>query len=202
MEFFSRAAGKPARLGILAGSFNPPTRAHLALASAGLAYVDEVVLVLPRLFPHKSYEGADFVQRAVMIRAALGSHPCLSAAANDGGLFADIATECHAIYGPDTQLAFLCGRDAAERIVNWDYGEPGAIERMLGTFHLLVASRQGSYEPPGPLRHRIRTLPISADLDAISASEVRRRIREGLDWEELVPETIVPMVREIYRPPA
>ena len=118
------------------------------------------------------------------------------------GLFADIATECRAIYGPDTQLAFLCGRDAAERIVNWDYGEPGAIERMLGTFHLLVASRLGPYEPPGPLRHRIRILPISADLDAISASEVRRRIREGLDWEELVPETIVPIVREIYRPPA
>ena len=55
MEFFRRAAGRPNRLGILPGTFNPVTVAHLALAHAALRHVDEVVFVLPRVFPHKNY---------------------------------------------------------------------------------------------------------------------------------------------------
>lgn len=39
-------------------------------------------------------------------------------------------------------------------------------------------------------------------MNAISASDVRRRIREGAAWQHLVPDVIVPMVGEIYRPPA
>ena len=199
MQFFIRASGKPNRLGILPGSFNPPTRAHLALAEAALGEVDEVVVVLPRVFPHKSYEGADFTQRVRMLVGALGGHPQLSAAASDGGLFAEIAAECRAAYGSTTRLVFLCGRDAAERIVNWDYGEADAIVRILERFQLLVASRQGSFEPPVHLRHAIHGLRIPAGLERVSASEARRRIREGLEWEELIPPSIVPLVREIYR---
>ena len=48
-------------------------------------------------------------------------------------------------------------------------------------------------------------LALPADLNAISASDVRRRIREGAAWQRLVPDPIMPMlreVREIYRPPA
>src|ERR1700704_422903 len=63
LEFFRRAAGQPARLGILPAAFNPPTRAHLALAQSALATVDEVLFVLPRAFPHKPYEDATFDQR-------------------------------------------------------------------------------------------------------------------------------------------
>lgn len=202
MEFLSPAEGIPARLGILPGSFNPPTRAHLGLAEAALAEMDAVVLVLPRNFPHKNYADADFTQRTAMLRVAASRHPRLSAAVSDGGMFLEIVQECRAAYGKHAQLALLCGRDAAERFVNWDYGDPHAVDRMLESFHLRVASRQGPYEPPARLRHAIRTLAAPDDLDAISASDVRRRVRAGLPWEHLVPQAIVPMVREIYRPPA
>jgi nicotinate-nucleotide adenylyltransferase len=202
MEFLSRSPGQPLRLGILPGSFNPPTQAHLALAEAALAELNEVVLVLPRAFPHKNYAGADFAQRASLLSAAVARNARLSAATSEGGLFVEIAQECRAAYGSRVQLAFVCGRDAAQRIVNWDYGNACAIDRMLETFQLLVACRQGAYEPPLRLRHRIRPLALPADLSGISASEVRRRISAGLPWEHLVPEAIVPMVREIYRPPA
>jgi nicotinate-nucleotide adenylyltransferase len=204
MEFLSRHRAKPNRLGILPGSFNPPTLAHLALAEAALAQVDEVLLVLPRVFPHKNYDGASFAQRADMLRAALEHRPRLAAAASVGGLFIEIAQECRAAYGPHVQLAFVCGRDAAERMVGWDYGNPNAINRMLGTFQLLVACREGAYEPPPHLRQHIRTLALPTDLSAVSASDVRRRIRDGDAWQHLVPGEIVPILskmREIYRPP-
>jgi nicotinate-nucleotide adenylyltransferase len=204
MQFLSPHRGKPARLGILPGSFNPPTRAHLALAEAALGDLDEVVLVLPRVFPHKNYQGASFAQRADMLRAVLEHRPRLAAAASEGGLFIEIAQEFRAAYGPNVQLVFVCGRDAAERIVGWDYGNPNAINRMLETFQLLVACREGTYEPPPHLRQHIRALALPAGLDALSASDVRRRIREGAAWQHLVPGEIVPILSklgEIYRPP-
>src|SRR5437764_13792105 len=106
-----RANVVPVRLGILPGTFNPPTRAHLALAEAALKHVDEVLFVLPREFPHKVYEGASFDERMEMLRAA-ADQPRFSIASTGGGLFIEIARECRETYG-DAALCFLCGRDAA-----------------------------------------------------------------------------------------
>jgi nicotinate (nicotinamide) nucleotide adenylyltransferase len=198
MEFFLRATVSPRRLGIFPGAFNPPTRAHLALARAALACVDEVLFVLPRVFPHKEYEGASFEQRVAMLRAALAGESRVSIASTERGLFIDIALECRAEYGSGVSLAFLCGRDAAERIVNWDYGREGAIEGMLDMFSLLVACRKGEYTPPPRLAHRISPLPVSEPLDDVSASEVRNRIREGRPWQDLVPAEIEHQVRAYY----
>jgi nicotinic acid mononucleotide adenylyltransferase len=172
----------------------------LALAEAALAVVEDVVLVLPATFPHKNFEGADFQQRSAMLAAAVDRHSRLAAATSQGGLFLEIAEECRAAYGHDTALTFVCGRDAAERVVSWPYDDPGSVQRMLRAFELLVASREGSYHPPEHLRGRVRQLDLPASFSAISATEVRRRIQQGHAWEELVPETIVPLVRRIYRP--
>jgi len=198
LEFFRRAVGSPARLGILPAAFNPPTRAHIALSEAALSSVDEVLLVLPREFPHKSYEDAAFAERVRMLVAAAGNRPRYSVASSEGGLFIDIAGECRTAYGDQARLAFICGRDAAERITTWDYGEAGAFTQMLEQFELLVAARQGSFTPSEAMNHRIHQLTVAEDLDAVSATEVRRRIRQGELWEHLVPGEIVPLVRAIY----
>ncbi len=201
LEFFCRAPGRPARLGILPGAFNPPTVAHLALARAALKAVDEVLLVLPRVFPHKLYEGARFQARIEMLAAALAGEPRCSIAAVSEGLFIDIARDCRAAYAAPVRLSFVCGRDAAERIVNWDYGDPGAVARMLEEFDLLVACRDGSFEAPPAIRSRIQPLALDAGYDPVSASEVRRRVAAGEAWERLVPRAIVPLVRRIYSLP-
>ncbi len=197
MEFFRRAAGNPPRLGILPGTFNPVTVAHLALARAALEHVDEVVFVLPRVFPHKPWSGASFDDRLAMLRAVVSDDPAFSIAAADGGLFIDIARECRAAYGPEVQLAFLCGRDAAERIAGWDYGRPGAFAEMLGEFDLLVAARGGAYDPPPPFARAVRCLKIDG-FDGVSASEVRGRAARGEPWEHLVPAAAVEYARRIY----
>src|SRR5260370_15230746 len=75
LEFFRGAAGRPARLGILPAAFNPPTRAHLALAQAALSTVDEVLFVLPRGFPHKAYEDATFDQPVQLLMTATRAAP-------------------------------------------------------------------------------------------------------------------------------
>ncbi len=199
MEFFRRAAGNPRRVAVFPGTFNPPTRAHLGLAEAALAEVDELVFVLPRVLPHKQWSGAPFEDRLAMLERAAGAGPRFSIAASERGLFIEIARECREAYGPDVELWFVSGRDAAERIVTWDYGRPWAIEEQLREYGLLVAPRAGPYVPPEALSSRIRALTVAADYDSFSATDVRNRIRAGQPWEHLVPAPIVDMVRRLYK---
>jgi nicotinate (nicotinamide) nucleotide adenylyltransferase len=201
VELLRRAPGTPARLAVLPGTFNPPTTAHLGLARAALAEAGEVLFVLPRALPHKNWEGAGFDDRLRMLEAAAGPEPRFSIGASTRGLFIEIARECREIYGPHVRLSFLCGRDAAERIVGWNYGAEGAIERMLEEFDLLVAPRGGAYHPPPALGPRVRPLTWSPALEAVSATAVRGRIARGEPWEHLVPEAVVPLARRAYSRP-
>jgi nicotinate-nucleotide adenylyltransferase len=198
MEFFRRSAAPPERLAILAGAFNPPTSAHLALAASALSCADEALFVLPRAFPHKPYHGASFEDRVRMLLAATEHEHRFSVAASCGGLFAEIASECRPHYPAGVSFAFLCGADAAQRIVHWDYGEPSAFLHMLAAFELWVAARGVAFDIPPEMRGRIHTLPLDAESQQISASEVRRRIARGDAWESLVPEPVRELARQIY----
>jgi len=196
MEFHIRANQAPGKLAILPGAFNPPTRAHLAMAESALTVVDEVLFVLPRAFPHKEYSGAGFDIRMELLRAALGGNPRFSLASSDRGLFIELALEARDDYGADTQLSVLCGRDAAERIVSWDYGGGDNIERQLEVFDLLVAARSGHYDPPPPIRNRITSIALPAGVEEISSSEVRQRIRAGEPWHDLVPAPVARLIEQ------
>ena len=198
MELLYRARGTPSHLGVLAGAFNPVTVAHLALARAALTRVDQVVFVLPRRFPHKEYSGPGLEERAaLLIEVATGSAGC-SVACADGGLFIDIARECRAAFAGNVRVSMLCGRDAAERIMTWDYGASGAIDGMLAEFSLLVAARGGEYAAPLRFADAIGRLEVSGEFDQVSSSEVRRRIAAGEPWEHLVPAGVRERVRRLY----
>jgi nicotinate-nucleotide adenylyltransferase len=186
-----------ARLGILSGSFHPPTRAHLALAQAALEVVDAVLWTLPRQFPHKSYEGTSLEQRMEMLRLVTLNEPRFLLGVSEGGLLIEIARECQPLF-PDARLSFLCGRDAAERFVSWNYMEGQSWLEMLNEFELLVAPREGQYKVPPEMRHAIYPLAVDHEWDDVSSTEVRRRIHSGEPWEYLVPAEAVEMVRKLY----
>ncbi len=196
MLVFRHSEGTPRRLAILPGSFNPPTTAHLALAAAALTFADEVIFVLPKVFPHKKYEGATLEQRISLLQMASAGNKNWSIGIADQGLFIEIANEAKPHY-PHSELWFVCGRDAAERIAAWDYGHPTAFAKMLEVFGLLVARRQGEYTPPPELAERIRPLPFE-NYDEHSSTEVRDRINRGAEWRKLVPESIANEVEKIY----
>ena len=202
MEHYIAVTPAPAKLAILPGAFNPPTRAHLAMAEAALGIVDEVLFALPRAFPHKPYSGAGFESRVELLRAALAGYSRFSLGATEGGLFVEMAREARAVYGEHTELFLLCGRDAAERIVHWDYGAGVSFQEQLEEFQLLVASRGGPYEPPPELEHRVRSITLPPEVEAISSSEIRRRIQRQEPWRDLAPESIVPLIerqRELWQ---
>lgn len=197
MIFTFKTAGEPQSVAILAGAFNPPTKAHVALANAALDVVDEVLFAIPRAFPHKQFEGATLEQRIDMLNCIAESQAGISVAVAEGGLFAEIAREAQPHYR-SARIELLCGRDAAERILTWDYGDPEFVNRMLQEFGLLIAPRSGHYEAPPKFRHAIRNLHL-ANFDEFSSSNLRQRIAAGSDWRELAPEPIVELIERIYK---
>ena len=198
MKFYRRQNRDARAVAAFPGSYHPITVAHLAVARAALRFADEVVFVMPEKFPHKEYEMVGLEERMEMVRRAVDDEPRFSAAITAGGLFIDVARECRAAYGAGTELFVLCGTDAAERIVNWDYGNGAGFDRMLDEFQMLVAARGGGYQPPVELASRIHHLPMDADWSEVSATEVRRRLVAGLDWKHLVPAAIHEEVARLY----
>jgi nicotinic acid mononucleotide adenylyltransferase len=184
-----------ARVGILAGAFNPPTLAHQALLSAGSRTVDRTVCVLPREYPHKSFFGATLDERIAML-AQLGNTVAIA----DQGLFIDIAREFRRDIAPKADLHFLCGRDTAERIVTWDYaGTAPPIAEQLQEYKLLVARRGGEYLPPPGLAARVGALDIEQDWEDVSSTRVREWLAQGDPrWRTLIPEAIADEVARIY----
>jgi len=128
-----------------------------------------------------------------MLLAAASTHPRFAVGVSEGGLLLEIAREVRAIW-PASRIAFLCGRDAAERIVNWDYGSAPPFPQQLEEFSLVVAARQGTYCPPPELADRIQLIAIDPDYDWHSATVVRTRIAGGQEWRHLVPPAVIPVI--------
>lgn len=200
LEFLHRSAADPHRVAIFPGAWNPPTVAHLDIARAARSLADQVVWVLPRAFPHKSFEGASFDSRCRLLKKLVESNSTegFSAAISEGGLYAEIADEARAFFGPETEIALVCGRDAAERMATWTYATPGVFDEMLRRHRLLVAARHGEYEPAGHHSGRIVRLPMAENWDEVSSSEVRRRIASGEDWKKLIPADLAGLIEHLY----
>ena len=163
------------RLGLLPAAFNPPTVAHLALADAAadFAGLDQVAFVLPEKLPHKRFEGASFEQRVALLKAAVADTHGRAVAVAAGGLFIEIAREFRALCGPAIEIFLVCGSDAADRIVNWDYAEGPTFAEQLEEFRMLVGSRGRRYQPPYDLQDRIKSLELPPTYATISSTAAR-----------------------------
>ncbi len=197
LHFWKSSEPLGRRAGILPGAFNPVTVAHLELARESMHQydLDEVLFLLPQALPHKDFTGASFDQRVEMLQAALQAEPRFSIGSTDQGLFIDIARECRPVYGPPAEFFFICGRDAADRVVNWDYGPHASFTDMLGEFQLLVAPRLGACAFKPEHATRIHPLHVAADLEAYSSSAVRQAIADNQCWEHLVPAAVTRIIR-------
>ncbi|RMF89414.1 MAG: nicotinate-nicotinamide nucleotide adenylyltransferase, partial [Nitrospinota bacterium] len=200
---------RTARLGVLGGTFNPITNAHLGLArEAERAFqLHEVLLLLPRIPPHKALLGAPLSDRLAMMKLAVEEYPTFSVGWASHGLFLDIARGLVRIYPPSTALFFLTGRDAAERVLTWDYDDPqAALAEMFSRFELIVANREGEFRLPPrpellPYRSKIHQLHLPPQYDPISATRVRERVARGEPIGEWVPPRVAAYIaqRGLYR---
>lgn len=198
------------RLGVLSGTFNPPTLAHLALArqAASQLGLAEVLFVLPATPPHKERLEAPLADRAAMLVCAVEGEPTFSAASCTAGLFVEIHQALVTEYPADTRAVFLAGRDAAERILlRWPYADPGqALAEMFARFDVAVAARGGGFTLPAGsaaerYRGQIHGLELPAEFGSVSATRVRERLGRGENVAGVVSDEVAAYIvrHRLYR---
>jgi len=196
-------------IGVFGGTFDPVHFGHLRVAweCMELAGLERVHMIPAATPPHRRPPEADGATRAALLRAALAGQSRLVLDERElrrGGVsyMVDTLGELRAEL-PRTPLCLIVGTDAFLGLESWH-----RWARIPELAHLIVAHRPGwtlSQAPrlqrllderraPGPeALHaapagRILTLEVT-QLD-ISASRIRRLIRQGREPRYLIPEQV------------
>ena len=137
------------RVGVLPGSFNPPTNAHWRLAEGALesAGLDAVLILLSvRTVDKEQVTRLRLEDRVIALRRLIGDRPNLGAVATNRGLYVDQAGALRqALLPPPTEIVFLVGFDKIVQIFDPKYYQDrdAALRRLLAEAHILVAPREG-----------------------------------------------------------
>ena len=199
--------GRPKRLGVMGGTFDPIHYGHLVTAEAALwkFRLDEVVFV-PTGHPwmKEGQEVTPAEHRYLMTVIATASNPRFSVSRieveREGPTYAvDTLQELRRKAEEELELYFITGADAILEIFQWK--DP---EEVLSMTHFIAATRPGydiaRFEKAAPTSHpHISVMDIPAL--AISSTDVRRRVREGEPIRYLVPEGVHAYVHKagLYR---
>lgn len=183
------------RTALLAGSFNPITRAHAALAAAGhRSGRDRVVLAMaPVSLDKERVERAHPVDRLDWVRTWARRHPWAVVAVSSHPLLVDMAESLAGRTGAD--VAMLVGTDKATQLVDPRYYNDleAALQRLGRTASLLVAERAG--HPAAALPLRSAPLATPGWTPGRSSTQAREAARRGEPLEELVPSAIARAIR-------
>jgi nicotinate-nucleotide adenylyltransferase len=187
------------RIGLMGGTFNPIHYGHLVTAEAArdAFRLDRVIFVPAGQPPHKPVDmDVRAEDRYLMTFLAIAPNPHfeISRVEIDRGgpsYTSETLAHFHRL-DPDAEWYFITGADAVLEIASWR--SPQAV---LQYAYLIAASRPGY--PLSKLEalraglgpeafERIRPLEVPAL--AISSSQIRQRVREGLSIRYLLPEAI------------
>jgi nicotinate-nucleotide adenylyltransferase len=186
----------PKRLGVMGGTFDPIHHGHLVTAEEALAQfeLDEVVFVptgRPWMKAHQEVTEAE--NRYLMTVIATASNPRFSVSRievdRQGPTYTvDTLEELRRQAGRAVELFFITGADAMLEIFQWK--DPEAV---LSQAHFIAATRPG-YDIARFEKEEASSHPNVSVMDipalAISSTDIRRRVRQGLPIRYLVPEGV------------
>ncbi|KAA0917158.1 nicotinate-nucleotide adenylyltransferase [Dietzia sp. ANT_WB102] len=198
--------GARRRIGVMGGTFDPIHHGHLVAASevAHRFGLDDVVFVpTGQPWQKRGREVSPAEDRYLMTVIATASNPRFSVSRVDidrGGPTYTLDTLKDLLsQHPDTDLYFITGADALEKIVTWR-----GWEEMFEVATFVGVSRPGFELSDTHLSEiragRVHLLEIPAL--AISSTECRRRAAEDVPVWYLVPDGVVQYIakRNLYRP--
>ena len=189
------------RTGIFGGSFNPIHKGHVALAERILhkARLDEVWLMVTPQNPWKSQNDLlDDNERLEMVQLAVEDHPGLVASNYEFHLPRPSYTwntlQSLSKDFPDRIFTLIVGGDNWAKFNSW-YEH----DKILSHHRIVVYPRRDADIDVNSLPKRVRL--ISMDLIDISGTEIRRRIHEGLPYDDLVPPKVAEYIerKKIYK---
>jgi nicotinate-nucleotide adenylyltransferase len=180
-------------IGLLGGSFDPVHNGHLIVAQVAAETLGlECVRFLPaRQQPFKrGQHRATAEQRAAMLGLAIAGTPgfALERAELEREGPSYTVDTLRVLRGrePQLELVLLLGADAAADLSLWH--QAPEIPRLA---QVVVFARPGSPVPESPMISRTIRVPA---ID-ISATEIRRRVREGRSIRHWVPDVVAEYVQ-------
>ncbi|HEX7746386.1 MAG TPA: nicotinate-nucleotide adenylyltransferase [Micromonosporaceae bacterium] len=190
------------RIGIMGGTFDPIHHGHLVAASevADRFGLDEVVFV-PSGIPWQKGDIAvsPAEDRYLMTVIATASNPRFHVSRVDidrkGPTYTvDTLRDLRAEYGPKTQLFFITGADALEKILSWK-----DADHMFELAHFVGVTRPGFELSAAHLPAEAVSL-VQVPAMAISSTDCRQRVAAGEPVWYLVPDGVVQYIakRRLY----
>jgi nicotinate-nucleotide adenylyltransferase len=191
-------AGRVRRLGVMGGTFDPIHNGHVSVAEQVIDLFElDRVLFVPAGSPWQK-EGFSAAEDRWMMTALAATTDLRFEASRmeidrKGPTYTvDTMAVLRDFYGPDAALFFVAGIDAVLTLGTWHRHEG------LAALAEVIAVPRPGFDPaslrPGddwPVVHVAATREVD-----VSSTEVRRRAREGLPVEDLVPAPVAAYIRE------
>jgi nicotinate-nucleotide adenylyltransferase len=175
-------------IGLLGGSFDPVHHGHLIVAqvAAEALGLDELRFVPAREQPFKrGRHAASAADRAAMLELAVSGAPGfaveLAELGRDGPSYTVETLLGLRTREPSAVWTLLLGADAAAELDAWH-----RAAELPGLARIVVFARPGTPIPPSPLIAGTVEVPAVE----ISATEIRRRVREGRPVRYWVPDAV------------
>jgi nicotinate-nucleotide adenylyltransferase len=187
------------RVALFGGTFDPVHYGHLLPVDAAREELAlDSVLMLPNPWPpHKLSEPlTPYVHRKEMLRLALAEFPHLTLAnyeeqAVGPGYTSDTVRRVIADLGPgERELWLIIGADSLVEMPRWK--DPESLFRDV---RVAVMPRPGVDLTGVPERYRERVRLLGTPLLAVSATDIRHRLRMGLEVAGLMPVAAIEYVR-------
>jgi nicotinic acid mononucleotide adenylyltransferase len=205
LELVAGDLGPPGTtVGLLAGSFNPLTRAHTVLAVVGhQSGCERVVLVMaPASLGKEGVERAHAVDRLAWTVAWARRKPWAAVAVAGGGLLVDMA---EALGAAGVDVVLLLGADKAAQLVepHWYDDHAAAMARLGAAASALVAARAGYPSEAAAAEAlpmaAVGLLPTPVWVPKRSATEARAAAAAGAGPEELAELLPAAVARTVVR---
>lgn len=197
-------SSRPVRFGVFGGSFDPPHYGHLALAETARVQLQlaRVLFVPAGEPPHKTdVKLSPIAKRVALVQAAIADNGAFALSrvdvARPGPHYTvDMLRLLRAEFPQVTDWFLLLGEDSLHDFLSWR-----APEEILDLAELAVMRRPEKPAPLEILQERLPTLERRLTwLDVpplhLSATELRRRVREGLPLRYLVPLPVEVLIRK------
>ena len=193
---------RPARIGVMGGTFDPIHHGHLVAASevASAFDLDEVVFVpTGQPWQKSDRDVAPAEHRYLMTVVATASNPRFTVSRvdidRDGPTYTIDTLRDLSEHRPGAQLFFITGADALAQILSWKDSD-----ELFGLAHFVGVTRPGHVlDDAGLPADRVSLMEVPAM--AISSTDCRVRIGRGEPIWYLVPDGVVQYIakHQLYR---
>jgi len=204
------------------GTFDPVHNGHLAIARAARDKLGCPVHLMPAADPpHRPAPGACANDRLKMLELAIAGEPGLGVERRELDLpgpsyTVETLRQLRRDIGAEAPVALLLGADSFLSLPQWQ-----EWRALFDLAHLVVAERPERHLDaglPAPLRAMLagrwvdkpgelqrtpagRVLRLHQPLNPVSASEIRQRLADKTQWDELLPPAVADHIRQrgLYR---